>query len=134
MPEAAAHAPALTDLDLPDGVADLLAVMGAEALLAFCDRWGGRRKYIPAVIDETHEIAQVCGLAAARALSRHVPGDTIQVPLLSGFHRALRDAAVRSEYPSTSAAELARRWRTTERTIYRIVSNDDDDAQMDMFS
>lgn len=126
---------ALDLIDLPTGIRDLLAVIGADALIAVARHYGGVRLYVPKHLDDDHPIAEALGVDAARELRAHYGGETIDVPLLSGFGRALRHAAIRAAWQTDSARAIARRFGTTERHVYRIVNGDSScDHQLDMFT
>lgn len=119
---------------LPPRIRGLYEVIGASALLALAREYGGRRLYVPKRVDGGHDIARALGVDAARRLAAHYGGETIDVPLLAGFETALRHAAIRAAWSTSSAREIAERFGTTERHVYRIVGGAAAcDAQLDLF-
>lgn len=64
---------------------ELRAMLGDEAFIALAETFGGRRLYVPSIIDEDHLIAQTIGTAPAKRLSSRLSPDTIRVPLAREF-------------------------------------------------
>jgi hypothetical protein len=123
---------ALAGLALPPFTRRLLDLLGPDALIALSRQYGGTRCYVPQAVTPDHALAICCGLEPARRLSAEFPSETIPVPLLAGFDRALRDAAIRAAWATSSARDLARRFGVTERSIFRVLASSDD-GQMDLF-
>lgn len=59
----------------------LRALLGAEALVALCEHFGGRRLYVPLTIDADHDIAAAIGTDAAAKLAKRYSLAFLRVPL-----------------------------------------------------
>lgn len=60
---------------------ELMALLGEEGFVAFTQKFGGRRLYIPYALPDDHDIVQTVGDAAAANLSKRMAPIVIRVPL-----------------------------------------------------
>lgn len=60
---------------------ELISLIGERAFVALAEAFGGRRLYVPGVIEGDHDIARAIGPDAARHLSERIAPDVIRVPL-----------------------------------------------------
>lgn len=86
----------------------LLALLGAEGLVALAEKFGGRRLYVPQSIARDHEIARAVGPDGAEKLLRRYAGDWLRVPLA----RELRARHYRAR--GLSNGEIAAKLSITE--------------------
>ena len=108
--------------ELPPMLADLATTIGTAATLKLLDRFGGTRLYVPGRVGDEHPLVFAIGKEAADKLVAVYGRERIDVPRASEMWRASRDADIRDRYRAgETAAELARYYQVTERTIYRIL-------------
>lgn len=116
---------------------ELLALLGEDAFVAFCEAFGGQRLYVPHHLAADHEIARVVGeKAALRFTARYCPAQ-IRVPLAHAY-RARHYRSRRG----WSNAQIARQFRMTETGVDKIFSRMDvkpaktvaDSRQLPLFS
>lgn len=113
--------PAIDASHLPRTLQDVVQEIGLACTLALVREYGGVRLYVPIAehIDETHNLAKVLGLAAARRLAMRWGGDSIDLPVAAAYLRAIRDQALKAA-KDRSASELARDFHTTRRHVFRL--------------
>lgn len=99
----------------------LIALMGEEAFVAFCEAFGGRRLYVPTAIGADHDIAKAIGVAAARHLSERVSPDVIRVPLA----REVRARHYRAALGLSNGA-IATKLGITEPAVNKLFARMDD--------
>lgn len=107
--------------DMPVVVAEIESIAGTEAALKLALAKGGRSVYIPFDVDESHWLAQVVGLEAARKICNHYrvgnTGVRLLIPTakLAIQRRRLREALE----AGASAPEAAQAAGMHERSAYR---------------
>lgn len=112
--------------DLPASARDLAGLVGLTPALHFVERWGGvMNLYVPKDVAADHELAQVMGLEAARAMSARYGGDYIEnIPRCVEALRRARDRAIQRRLEEgASPAVLCLEFGLTERHIRRILAN-----------
>lgn len=128
------------DIDLallPPTLHEMARVVGVEGVRKLVDAYGGVRLYVPQSVDQDHPLAELLGLAAARAMSAELGGDVIDVPRCHLAVKRARDAAlVRDAAQGMSQRDLARKYGMTERNvrlIWRAAGIEADDRQGALF-
>jgi len=113
-----------TDL-LPPTAAQMVAVIGLEAVLALVEACGGARVYVPQpqALGVDHTLVRALGLDAAERLAAHYGGDAITVPRCLAALRGARNRAIRERHAGGARPpSLARRFGLTERQVYAILA------------
>jgi hypothetical protein len=95
-------------------VAELAGFDGVELLI---EHFGGQRLYVPRVVPSA-AVAQKCGAGVASALHKNYGGDYVVVPLARALATARKHDAIRKD--KRPASEVAREWRMSVNSIYRI--------------
>lgn len=112
-------------------IARLWAQIGPEATLALVDGWGGRRIYLPKVLDPTNEVAHAIGMEAYERLQQWVHGeaaDFYKVPVA----RSWRILVLRQQ--SLSYGAIAHRLGCSENTVWRtLYAREMTDNQLSLF-
>jgi Mor family transcriptional regulator len=108
--------------DFPASLAEVVRAIGIPAMLKLAARFGGVRVYVPQPgrLTEGHPLARLIGIDAARVLAKIRGGEWRDLPRCSKALRVARDAAIRRQYPTTSASKLALKYRLSERQVYKI--------------
>jgi hypothetical protein len=106
--------------NLPDSAQHLVNILGMDAAMALIEAHGGTRLYVPTLARLTpeHPLSALLGYAAARKLCDALSGPELRVPLCPQIKRAVAVAEFMAGVP---ASILARRFKTTETTIWRWV-------------
>ncbi len=118
---------------LPPLLREIEELIGLEAALALCRRWGGGRLFVPRKVTPEHPIARELGLEAAERFCGYYAGEELCVPMGAAILRHLRNRAIVSRYRAgESAGRIARDLGLTERWVYEIVGRVDDNPQMDL--
>lgn len=120
---------------LPESLQAIADIIGAPAALKVAGKWGGTRLYIPPLPGPEHELSQLIGVDAARALGEAYAGERIEVPKADCWGRAMRNALVIGARASgKSQARVAREHGLTERHVRNIERGaDGDDNQGALF-
>lgn len=122
---------------LPESLAEIIDAIGIGATLKLVEAYGGIRCYIPGedTLRDDHSLVRAIGTEAACKLARLFQSEFIEPPRATAYLRAMRDAAIREGLENASAAQLARKFGTTRRNIFRIKAADPgtDDQQRDLF-
>jgi Mor family transcriptional regulator len=102
---------------------ELVAAIGLPAALRLAEAFGGRRIYLPRPghIVASHALPAAIGIDAANALCAQWPSTYAAVPFCADRVREMRDRAVWRARAELTVRELAEKFQTTERTIYRIL-------------
>lgn len=112
-------------------IARLWAQIGPEATLALVDGWGGRRIYLPKVLDPDNEVARAIGLEAYERLQQWVhaeAADYFKVPVA----RTWRILVLRQQ--SMSYGTIAHLVGCSENTVWRTLNaRDMTDNQLSLF-
>lgn len=120
----------LTLDDLPESLREVVDLIGLAATLKLVEHFGGRTQlYVPRDIDHDHPIAQAVGITAARKLATVYSADTLRnIPRCAEGLRRIRNTEIRARHPAESAATLALAFGLTERQIWTILGEDDEEA------
>lgn len=120
--------------ELPQSLVDVAEVIGLAATLALVENAGGVRIYVPERLTDDHRLADWLGREAAASLSEAFAMEELVVPRCAEALRRVRNRQIRHERDQGARpAELALRYRLTERQVYTILSRDDAPAS-DQFS
>ncbi len=94
---------------------NMQGIVGATAAIALAEALGGTRIYVPARMKDSHRLAKIAGIEAARALSQACKGSCIRVPL----ERDLRALHYRAQ--GFGHARIARRLGLTENGVQSLL-------------
>lgn len=113
-----------------DAMAELVAAIGAGAARQLARTFGGTAVYVPRSIGDHHPLCAAIGRPAADALAAWTGGSSIAVP-----KRPERRARVQELHRAgaLTIAEIARETDYSERHVYRLLSDADDDRQLGLF-
>ena len=107
----------------------IVEAIGLPAAMKFCEHFGGTRIYLPLRenLGWENEIAQAIGLEAAHKLAEawdfdRDPDRRIEVPLARRQLTILMKEEIVRERGRMTERQLARKYRTTQRTIRRVVA------------
>lgn len=113
----------------------IVEAIGLPAAMKFVDHFGGTRIYLPLPenIDKENEIAKAIGVEFALKLAHawdfdRDPDRRIEVPLARPQLRVLMKDEILRDSVQLTSRQLARKYRTTQRTIRRILAESDDPA------
>jgi Mor family transcriptional regulator len=108
---------------------DIIEAIGLGGAMKLVEHFGGTRIYLPLPENVTsdHEIARVIGVDETRALAKLWGQERPSIPLAKRHLRAIMKTEVQRDKDSHTVPELARKYRTTERSIYRLLAEDDDE-------
>lgn len=110
---------------LPGVLREMTDMIGLPATMQIVQRHGGTRLWVPALIETLapdHKLVKLVGMAAARTLSEQYGGETLEIPKAERALRAIRDKAIREQWPAKSQSQLAREYNLTERQVRKILS------------
>lgn len=111
---------------LPPSLVDVAEVVGLAATLALVEHAGGVRIYVPERLGDEHRLVEWLGREAAALLSEAFAMEELVVPRCADALRRVRNRQIRHERDQGARpAELALRYRLTERQVYTILSRDD---------
>jgi len=106
----------------------IIEAIGEPATMKLVEKFGGTRIYLPLPksIDKENEIAKAIGVEAARTLACLWPQEQINIPTATRYRRAIVKSEVRRDRDSLTVSQLARKYETTERNVYRMLSEPDE--------
>lgn len=114
---------------LPESLVDVADVIGLSATLALVEKAGGVRIYVPERLGDDHRLIEWLGRDAAVKLSEAYAMEELVVPRCAEQLRNVRNRCIRQERSlGASTAELALRYRLTERQVFTILSREDESA------
>jgi Mor family transcriptional regulator len=107
---------------------DIITAIGMPAAMKLVESFGGTRIYLPLPENVTpdNEIAKVIGVEATRTLARLWAQERPSIPLARRHLRIIVKSEILREKGKLSVPELARKYGTTERTIFRYMSEIDE--------
>lgn len=111
---------------LPGVLREMTELIGLPATMQIVQRHGGTRLWVPALIETLapdHKLVKLVGMAAARTLSEQYGGETLEIPKAERALRAIRDKAIREQWPAKSQSQLATEYNLTERQVRTILSS-----------
>jgi len=114
--------------DLPQSICDLTQQIGLAATMKLIQQYGGTRLYLPKTLSPKHELLQLVGLTAARAIVGHFDDDRPHIPLASHALRRARNRAICVQAENISTPHLARQYGLHERSIYKILARSENGA------
>ena len=105
----------------------IVEAIGLPAAMKLVEHFGGTRIYLPLPenVDAENEIARAVGLQAALQFAAawdfdRDPDRHVEIPLARRQLRALMKEEILRDSAQLSERQLARKYRTTQRTIRRI--------------
>jgi hypothetical protein len=110
---------------------EIAEVIGEEAALRLARAFGGIELYVPAKVGHNHPITVAIGAEAAATLVEHYHGTEISIARTGERHHRVR--ALASTGRLTKKA-IARETGYTERWVYKLLSDDEEGEQPDLFS
>lgn len=114
-----------------DGMmAEIASMVGAETARKLADAFGGTELYIPAKVGDHHPIAAAIGREAADMLASSLGGQRLDIPKQAA--RRARVIELR-KYSRLTVSQIALQTSFSERHVYRLLSDEADDAQMSIF-
>lgn len=111
---------------LPGVLREMTDLIGLPATMQIVQRHGGTRLWVPALVETLapdHKLVKLVGMAAARTLSEQYGGETLEIPKAERALRAIRDKAIREQWPAKSQSQLATEYNLTERQVRTILSS-----------
>lgn len=118
-------------LMIPAIVQRMIDVIGWDDAISLVMRWGGTTVYIPDTEDGAmhSQISRVIGQEKAVALGKKIGGGQLQMPKCALLLTQQRDVEIMQRRASgETVRDLALRFRLTERHVYRILSETDDEV------
>ncbi len=109
---------------------EVAGAIGADAAMKLSAKFGGRRLYIPKQIPANDAIAVVIGAAAAADLARYFHGTSITFPARPGKRDLVLTLAAKGTLTNSRIAEEV---GVSERMVYRILAEEADRRQPDLF-
>ena len=127
--------PDLINADLlPHSLQELTDVIGLTAALKLAAAFPGVPLYIPAKAEPDHRIAQIIGIDAFTALVKEYQQDTLKLPKVDAAERQIKHGMVKAmKREGQSNRTIALEMNYTQRHVERLVSNQRNDLQNDMF-
>lgn len=100
----------------------LVELVGLPAALRLVDNFGGVCIYLPhpSRVKRHSDVAQVLGFEAMQKLAAVWPQAHVMVPRGVDYLRRSRDRAIRADLEKMSVREVALKYETTERHVYRV--------------
>jgi len=123
---------------LPDSVQQIAVLIGLAHTLKLIEAFGGttfpvskNRRRMGQIRYEA--LAEVVGVDAADTLTHHYGGDMLAIPKCAQALRELRDRRLRADFDLLTCnggavpavTQLARRYRLTERHVWRLLNQTD---------
>lgn len=111
---------------LPGVLREMTGLIGLPATMQIVQRHGGTRLWVPALVETLapdHKLVKLVGMAAARKLSKQYGCETLEIPKAERALRAIRDKAIREQWPTKSQSQLAREYNLTERQVRTILNS-----------
>lgn len=122
--------------ELPTQVRQLIDVLGWDKAIAYTQRFGGVRNYVPKTMTPEHAFAQVLGFELAQKLVDEFPNiGSVSMPKADSMLRHLRNTAIRTRRAAgESPRALALEYKLTETWVYLICGEPEPDAtaQLDL--
>lgn len=97
-------------------------IIGEEEARVLAEKKAGQRVYVPATPGDEHMICQIIRCDSAKKLARIFGGQTIEMPSLAGHTKKLRNEQIANDARTMTRAQLAEKWRLSQRHIKRILN------------
>lgn len=115
--------------DLPPSLQEIVEVIGLAATVKLVEHWGGVRLWVPSDVSADHQLRRRLGPAADK-LARHFGLELLTVPRAVVALRRIRNDQIRARKAAgETAARLAREFCLTERQVWYIVEDVEEDEQ-----
>jgi|SRR5690554_5167497 len=120
---------------LPASMAELVDIIGLPAVLQLMKAFGGTEVWVPEKLSHAHDLVAAIGPEAAQTLCEYMARERLKVPRGKAIEIEVRNRGIRRERQEGSKlAELARRYKLTDRQVLNILNAEpEDDRQQDMF-
>lgn len=120
---------------LPESMAKLSEIIGLPAVLDLMEAFGGTQLWVPEKLSHNHLLVDAIGAEAAQQMCEYMAKERMLVPRGESIRREIRNRAIRRErFQGAKLAELAIRYRMTDRQVLNILNAEPmDDRQHDMF-
>lgn len=105
---------------LPKNILYLIDLIGLTETLLLVEAYGGTAIWIPKKSRPDHPVVEVVGAAAFAKLCGYASNTYLDIPLCKKAVQMLKYQNILAESELLTDCELARKYRTTERTIRRI--------------
>lgn len=117
--------------DLPEGIADLVRVIGFGATLRLIEACPGIRIRPPKEerLHAEHRLVRAVGMEAARALCRLAEGERIEVPRGKRAVLRARNRVMIRDAETMSQPQLALKYELTQRQVRTILNGFDEDVE-----
>lgn len=109
---------------------EIASAIGRESARQLVEAFGGTELFVPRSIDVKHPIAKAIGPEAARLLSTFFHGTELQLPVAGKRRRQVKRLAGE---PGMTRQKIALSTGYCERQVYRIIGEETDDRQADLF-
>ncbi|MCP3735971.1 hypothetical protein M9979_13945 [Sphingomonas sp. RP10(2022)] len=113
-----------------DAMDEIVGVTGETAARALARQFGGTSLYVPRAIGDHHPICSAIGRAAADQLAAWAGGGTLAIPKQPERRARVLDLKSRS----LTIVQIARETAYSERHVYRLLREEDDYRQPDLFA
>lgn len=103
---------------------DIIQAIGLGSAMKLVEHFGGTRIYLPLPenVGPDNDVAKVIGVDATRKLAAMWAQERPSIPLARRHLRAIVKAEILRERDKLTVPDLARKYETTERNIYRYLS------------
>lgn len=108
---------------------EVASAIGAESARQLIEAFGGTRIFVPRQIGLDHEIAKAIGRDAAERMASLFHGATLTLPISSRRRRRVLELQAQGK----TRQEIARQSGYHERQVYRILGEEKDARQGDLF-
>lgn len=110
---------------------EIAEVIGVDATMRLARHFGGIDLYVPAKVGHDHPITVAIGGAAAAQLVEHYHGTVIAIARTGERHHRVRALAATGRLTRKA---IARETGYSERWIYQLLADGDEDDQPDLFA
>lgn len=110
---------------------EVASAIGLESARKLIECFGGTELFVPQTITARHKIAKAIGIESARMLSTYFHGTELSLPVSWARRREVEKLA---GDPEMTKQKIAIATGYSERQVYRILGEEDDDRQGNLFS
>lgn len=127
-------APQINARMLPRLLRDIADIIGLDAALKLVRAYSGLRLYIPERAHAGHPVAQIIGVENLQKLANIYGRENLSLPKIDAADRQIKHHTVHALRASgIPVKHVARETGYTERRIYQLEREGDDDNQPDLF-